>query len=96
MISFSTGQILLAPKPWCRSNLHATVTAKGDDVVAEDGVLVGVELSRSNLGRSSHTGGICDTLRNPTVEVGHERRDGGLGKSEIGDLKSSHGLHITP
>lgn len=45
------------------SYLHAPVTAQGDDVVAEDGVLVRVELSSGHLGGGSHARGIGNTLR---------------------------------
>ena len=43
--------------PFCLY-LHAPVTAEGDDVVAEDGVLVSVELSSGHLGSGSHARGV--------------------------------------
>ncbi len=42
--------------------LHAPVTAQRDDVVAEDGVLVGVELGGGHLGGGGHARGVSDTL----------------------------------
>lgn len=45
-----------------RTHLHASVTAESDDVVAEDGVLVSVELRSGHLGGGSHTRGVRDTL----------------------------------
>lgn len=58
----------------CVTYLHAPVTAQGDDVVAEDGVLVSVELSSGHLGGCRHTGGVRDTLKQQQTKRGGKIR----------------------
>lgn len=60
----------------CVTYLHAPVTAQGDDVVAEDGVLVCVELSSGHLGGCRHTGGVRDTLKQQQTKKGRKQKNG--------------------
>lgn len=50
-------------------HLHAPVSTESDDVVAEDRVLVRVELSCGHLGSCRHSRGIRDPLEHENIST---------------------------